>query len=180
MALRLTHTPSHRCLLGLSFDETIRLLSGTPTTAGMTTATYTATDAANVSASLTFTIEVTEGVILDVNGDGQVTVIDLAIVALFYGTQVPADTSLPADVNADSVVDLLDLTAVAEAINTTGGNQISVKEVELVVLIAAEQIAELEAAAGAHDADWLTGDCRVSICSSRRKKRCRRARYRSG
>ena len=68
---------------GLSFDETRRELSGTPTTAETTTATYTATDAANVSASLTFTIEVTDGVILDVNGDGQVTVIDLVITALF-------------------------------------------------------------------------------------------------
>ena len=134
---------------GLSFDETRRELSGTPTTAETTTATYTATDAANVSASLTFTIEVTEGVILDVNGDGQVTVIDLVIIALFYGTQVPADTRLPADVNADSVVDILDLTAVAQAIDTTGGNQLSVKEVELAVLITAEQAAELEAAAGA-------------------------------
>ena len=58
---------------GLSFHEIRRELSGTPTIAETTAATYTATDAANVSASLTFTIEVTESVILDVNGDGQVT-----------------------------------------------------------------------------------------------------------
>ena len=32
---------------------------------------------------------------LDVNRDGQVTVIDLAIVALFYGTRVPASISFP-------------------------------------------------------------------------------------
>ena len=62
---------------------------------------------------------------------------------------MPADTRLPADVNADSVVDILDLTAVAGGIDTTGGNQLSVEEIELTVLIAAEQAAELEAAAGA-------------------------------
>ena len=134
---------------GLSFNATERELSGTPTTAERISVTYTATDAVNVSASLTFTIEVTEGVILDVNGDGQVTVLDLAIVALFYGTQVPADTRLPADVNTDGIVDILDLTAVAQGIDTTGGDQFSVKEVEQAVLIAAEQAAELEATAGA-------------------------------
>ena len=61
---------------------------------------------------------------VDVNGDGQVTVIDLAIVALFYGTQVPDGVDLPADVNDDGTVNLLDLTAVANAIDAagTGGN----------------------------------------------------------
>ena len=49
------------------------------------------------------------------------TVIDLAIVALFYGTQVPVGVNLPADVNADGVVDLLDLTAVAQGIDAAGG-----------------------------------------------------------
>ena len=134
---------------GLFFNTTERVLSGTPTTEGTTTATYTTTDAANVSTSLTFTIEVITGVILDVNGDGLVTVVDLAIVALFYGTQVPVDISLPADVNADGIVDILDLTAVAQGIDAAGENQISVEEVAQAVLIAAEQAAELEAAAGA-------------------------------
>ena len=91
-------------------------IGGIPTTVMPPTRfTYTATDATGASASLTFTIEVTEtgpGP-LDVNGDGQVTVVDLAIVALFYGTRVPVGVSLPADVNADGVVDLADLTAVA-------------------------------------------------------------------
>ena len=133
---------------GLSFDETRRELSGRPTTAETTSATYTATDAANVSVSLTFTIEVTAGVILDVNGDGQVNVIDLAMVALFYGTLVPADTRLPADVNTDGVVDILDLTAVAQAIDATE-NVLSLKNVEIALLIAAEQAVELEAIPGA-------------------------------
>ena len=125
---------------GLSFNSDGRILSGTPTTAGTTTATYTATDAANVSASLTFTIEITAGVILDVNGDGQVTVIDLMIVALFYGTQVPADTSLPADVNTDGRVDLLDLTAVAQGIDAAGGgvNGLSLDDVAAALEAAAE------------------------------------------
>ena len=135
---------------GLSFNATERLLSGKPTTAETTTATYTATDAANVSTSLTFTIEVTTGVILDVNNDGQVTVIDLAIVALFYGTQVPAGVSLPADVNDDKVVDILDLTAVAQGIDAaSGGDGLSLQTVEAALLAAAEQAADIEAIAEA-------------------------------
>ena len=135
---------------GLSFDESRRVLSGTPTTAGTTIATYTVTDAASVSASLTFTIEVTEGVILDVNGDGQVTVLDLAIVALFYGTQVPADISLPADVNADSVVNVLDLTAVAQGIDAVSdGNGLSLQAVEAALAAAIEQTEDVEGIAEA-------------------------------
>jgi len=107
---------------GLQFDTTTRLLSGTPTTVGTTSATYTVTDAANMSAELTFTIEVTADVTLDVNGDGQVTVTDLAIVALFYGIQVPDGVDLAADVNADGTVNILDLTAVAQAIDAAGNN----------------------------------------------------------
>ena len=143
--------------IGLLFDAGVQLLSGTPTTVGKTAATYTATDTTGASASLTFTIEVIEdgtgpgGDPSDVDGDGQVTVIDLAIVALFYGTQVPVGVSLPADVNADGVVNLADLTAVAQAIDAAGGgaNQFSLQEVELALLIAAEQAVALEAAAGA-------------------------------
>ena len=60
--------------------------------------------------------------ILDVNSDGQVTVVDLAIGALFYGTQVPIGVSLPADVNADDVVNLLDLMAIAQAIDAQESN----------------------------------------------------------
>ena len=130
---------------GLQFAPATRELSGTPTTAETTTATYTAKDAASAFVSLTFTIEVTDGVILDVNGDGQVTVLDLAIVALFYGTQVPADTSLPSDVNGDSVVNVLDLTAVAHGIDTvSGGNGLSLQAVEAALEAAAAQAAELE------------------------------------
>ena len=121
---------------GLSFNATERELSGTPTTAGTTPVTYTATDAANVFASLTFTIEVTEGVILDVNGDGQVNVIDLAIVAMFYGTR---GNGLLADVNTDGVVDILDLTAVAQAIDAAGSsNRLSLEAVEAALEAAAE------------------------------------------
>ena len=46
---------------------------------------------------------------LDVNDDGQVTAMDLVVVALLYGTRVPVGVSLPADVNADGVVNILDL-----------------------------------------------------------------------
>ena len=138
---------------GLFFDPAVQSLSGVPTTVETTTVTYTATDATGASASLTFTIEVTEtgpGP-LDVNGDGQVTVVDLAIVALFYGTRVPVGVSLPADVNADGVVDLADLTAVAQGIDAAGGgiNGFSLIEVEEALLAAVDLAAALGAVAGA-------------------------------
>ena len=76
---------------------------------------------------------------LDVNGDGQVNVIDLAIVALFYGTQVPDGLSIPADVNADGIVNILDLTAVAQGIDAQDGtNGLSLIETEAALLAAAE------------------------------------------
>ena len=87
---------------------------------------------------------------LDVNGDGQVNVIDLAVVALFYGTQVPVGVNLSADVNADGVVNLLDLTAVAQSIDAAGGvNGLSQQELEAAALAAAAQAAEIGAVAGA-------------------------------
>ena len=138
---------------GLFFDAGVQSLSGVPTTVEMTTVTYTATDATGASASLTFTIEVTEAGpgTLDVNGDGQVTVVDLAIVALFYGTPVPVGGSLPADVNADGVVNLDDLIAVAQGIDAAGEgiNGFNLIEVEAALLAAVAQAAELGAVAGA-------------------------------
>ena len=135
---------------GLVFDAVIQALSGTPTTVGTTAATYTATDAIGTSASLTFSIEVIGdgpgGGPSDVNGDGQVTVIDLAIVALFYGTRVPVGVNLPADVNADGVVNLLDLTAVAQGIDAAGGN---LNGLSLQELKAALLAGEIEVVAGA-------------------------------
>ena len=90
---------------------------------------------------------------LDVNGDGQVTVIDLAIVALFYGTQVPDGVFFPADVNADGIVNILDLTAVAQGIDAASdGNGISLQAVEAALVAAAEQAAEIEAIAEAPNA----------------------------
>ena len=78
---------------------------------------------------------------VDVNGDGQVTVVDLAIVAIFYGTQVPDGANIPADVNSDGTVDLADLTAVAEAIDAAGnGGELSADDVAAVL----EAIADIE------------------------------------
>ena len=131
---------------GLQFSPTTRLLSGTPTTVGTTSATYTVTDAANMSASLTVTIEVIVDVTLDVNGDGQVTVIDLAMVALFYGTQVADGVDLAADVNDDGTVNILDLTAVAQAIDAAGNN--SARSVDDVAVVL-EAIADIEGIAEA-------------------------------
>ena len=70
---------------------------------------------------------------VDVNGDGQVTVIDLAIIALHYGIQVPAGVALPADVNDDGTVDISDLVAVAAAIDAEGNaDTLSIEDVEVV------------------------------------------------
>ena len=136
---------------GLYFDPIVNgpgYIGGTPTAAMPSTPfTYTATDTIGASASLTFTITVTEdgGLNLDVNGDGQVTVIDLAIVALFYGTRVPEGMSLPADVNADGTVNVLDLAAVAQGIDAAGGgNGLSMQELK-----AALVAGEIEGVAGA-------------------------------
>ena len=142
---------------GLSFDAAIQVLSGTPTTAAPATPiTYTATDATGASATLNFNIEVIgDGEVpgpgpVDVNGDGQVTVIDLAIVALFYGTQVPDGVSVPADVNADGIVNILDLTAVANGIDAAGNaGTLAADDVEGALEGIAEQINALEGVAGA-------------------------------
>ena len=98
-----------------------------------------------------YTVEAPGADPLDVNRDGQVTVIDLAIVALLYGTRVPAGISLPVDVNADGIVNILDLTAVAQGIDATSGgpNQLSLEEVKAAVSAAAEQAEDLEAVAAA-------------------------------
>ena len=88
---------------------------------------------------------------LDVNGDGEVTVVDLAIVALFYGTRVPSGVSLPADVNGDGIVNLTDLTLVAQGIDAAGGGAtgFSQDDVEAALLAVAELAANIEDAAGA-------------------------------
>ena len=83
---------------------------------------------------------------VDVNGDGQVTVIDLAIVALFYGTQVPAGMDFASDVNADGTVDINDLIAVAEAIDAA--NTIAPLSADDVAAVL-EAIADIEAIAEA-------------------------------
>ena len=82
---------------------------------------------------------------LDVNADGQVNVIDLAIVALFYGTRVPAGLSLPADVNADGIVNLSDLIAVAEGIDAAGNaGTLNADDVGVVLEAVAEQVNVIE------------------------------------
>ena len=135
---------------GLDFDGETRKLVGIPTRVSTTEVTYTATDATGASAALIFTIEVSVASGLDVNGDGQVNVIDLVIVAMFYGTQVPAGASLPADVNEDKIVNILDLTAVAQGIDAgSDDNGFSLAAVEAALAAAAEQAGDLEDVAAA-------------------------------
>ena len=119
-----TYSLSGTLPIGLRFDPLDRWIGGTPIVPmPKTRFTYTATDATRASASLNFTIEILEEMAddpSDVNGDGEVTVIDLAIVAIFYGTQVPAGVDFPADVNDDGRVNIPDLIAVAAAIDAAG------------------------------------------------------------
>ena len=123
-------------------------IGGTPTTVMPPTRfTYTARDANSASAFLTFNIEVVEEGFtdpLDVNGDGQVDVLDLVLVAVFYGTR---GVGLPADVNADGIVNVQDFAAVAAGVDAA--DTLSLEAIEQALLAAAAQAAELEAAAGA-------------------------------
>ena len=127
---------------GLDFDGATQLLTGTPTTVSITNVTYTATDATGASASLTFTITVSAP--LDVNGDGQVDVLDLILVAVFYGT---SGNELPADVNGDGIVNVQDFAAVAAGVDAA--NALPLEAIEAALLAAAEQAAALEAGAAA-------------------------------
>ena len=134
---------------GLYFDPIANgpgYIGGTPTAVMPSTPfTYTVVDAAGASVSLTFTITVeTDGLNLDVNGDGQVDVLDLVWTAVAYGIR---GTGLPADVNADGVVDIQDLMEVAEGIDT--GEVLPAEVAEEVLLAAEAAAAELQGVAGA-------------------------------
>ena len=141
-----TYTLTPQPPAGLLFDAATRVLSGIPTTPiPATPYTYTATDAAAQTASLTFTIEVTGGAAnLDVNSDGQVNVLDLILIAVFYGTR---GDGLPADVNADGIVNVDDFAAVAAGVDAAGA--LPLQAVEAALLAAAAQAGDIEAVAGA-------------------------------
>ena len=143
---------------GLYFDpvgDAYGFIGGTPTTAmPQTRFTYTATDTTDASASLNFTIKVveegTDDDPLDVNNDGQVTVVDLAVVAILYGTQVPTGGTLRADVNGDGRVNVPDLIAVAAGIDAAGNaGVLAVSDLQDVLEAIEAYINALEAAAEA-------------------------------
>ena len=145
-----TYTLTPDLPAGLLFDALNRSISGTPTTSiPATTYTYIATDAAAQTATLTFTMTVTDtgpgpGDNLDVNGDGQLNILDLILVAVFYGTR---GNGLPADVNADGIVNVQDFAAVAEGVDAAGA--LPLQAVEAALLAAAAQAGDIEAVAGA-------------------------------
>ena len=81
---------------------------------------------------------------LDVNRDGLVNVLDLVLVAVFYGTR---GDGLPADVNADGIVNVQDFAAVAAGVDAA--NALSPQVIEEILLAAMEQAADLEDAPAA-------------------------------
>ena len=91
-----------------------------------------------------YTVGVSGAGSLDVNGDGQVNVLDLVLVAVFYGTRGDA---LPADVNADGIVNVQDFAAVAAGVDAAGG--LAQQIVEDILQAAIEQAAALEGIPGA-------------------------------
>ena len=142
-----TYTLTPDLPAGILFDALNRSISGIPITPMPATPyTYTATDAAAQTATLTFTIAVTGAGAntLDVNADGQVNILDLILVAVFYGTR---GDGLPADVNADGVVNVLDFAAVAEGVDAAGG--LPLQAVEAALLAAAAEAGDIQAIAGA-------------------------------
>ena len=145
--------------VGLDFTTASRSLSGTPTTVGTANVTYTATDATDASTALTFTITVTGSGPgpLDVNGDGQVDILDLVLVAVFYGTR---GDGLPADVNGDGIVNAQDFAAVAVGVDAAG--DLSAQAIEPVLVIVAEQEGDLDAIA---EAPMGSGNLRRDVLS---------------
>ena len=143
-------TPPYRYTLsslpnGLVFDASTRELRGTPTTLmNATPITYIAVDATGAFVFLTFNIEVIGHEPLDVNRDGQVDVLDLVVVAFFYGER---GDRLPADVNADGIVNVQDFAAVAAGVDAAG--DLSPQVVEAALWVAMEQAEAAEAGAGA-------------------------------
>ena len=80
---------------------------------------------------------------LDINGDGQVNVIDLMWVAISYGMR---GGGLPADVNADGIVNVQDFAAVAAGVDAANPLPQGMKQV---LLAALEQAIEVEGVAEA-------------------------------
>ena len=125
------------------FRDAYGLINGTPTTPMPPRLyTYACTDIRGASGALRFTITVISAAPTraDVNGDGQVDVTDLVIVAIFYGTRVQTGTNFPSDVNLDGIVDLLDLTLVAQAIDAAGSseNRISIGDIQAALAAVAQ------------------------------------------
>ena len=84
------------------------------------------------------------GTPLDINADGQVNVLDLVLVAVFYGTR---GDGLPADVNADGIVNVQDFAAVAAGVDAA--TDLSPQAIEDMLVAAIEQAGALEGLPGA-------------------------------
>ena len=94
---------------------------------------------------------------LDVNGDGQVNVLDLVQVALFYGKR---GNNLPEDVNADGVINVADLVAVANGVDAADDLSFTVEQG---LLLALAEAAALEAIA---EAPMRFGDPHGAVLSA--------------
>ena len=120
-----------------------------PADRGMSfTFTVTATNANGTSPesdkSAVYTVGAPSTWNLDVNRDGRVDVLDLVLVAVFYGTRM---NGLAADVNADGIVNVQDFAAVAAGVDTP--NALALQAIEEVLLVAIAQAGDLEKAAEA-------------------------------
>ena len=138
-------------------DPNTNVITGTSYTVGPVPAadrgksftfTVTATNANGTSPesdmSAVYTVGAPSTGNLDVNRDGRVDVLDLVLVAVFYGTRM---NGLAADVNADGIVNVQDFAAVAAGVDAA--NALGLQAIEEVLLAAIAQAGDLEKAAEA-------------------------------
>ena len=83
----------------------------------------TTLDGSNISAELTIPVEMTEMLMGDVNGDGDIDIVDVTSTIGYVIHQTPANFIFKAaDVNNDGEVDIVDVTSIIDMIINKGTN----------------------------------------------------------
>ncbi|MFQ6093953.1 MAG: putative Ig domain-containing protein, partial [bacterium] len=103
---------------GLSLDSLAGAISGTPATAGTTYFTVEVTDAKQATDTQDLSLTIYMGLKGDVNGDGQVNIVD-ALLAVNILLEVMAPTTLEywaADCNGDGVVNIVDVLGIVNVV----------------------------------------------------------------